>query len=339
MDPPDDRRATRATASPTAVLGATLGDGPEQPRLLGRSRAYTLANLPERLRQWHAPRINRWERLWVTGGLLAIEYLGASGTMSVELALHENRWFAPGTRWRVVRMAPDGAFELEVHADVKGQAEAPQPLRSSLLEAADVVTAADGRALAALLQTLPVGERRLVHAGFDLSAWSGVAAGAHTLFWHPLAAASGTFTVLVARSPKPFDLAAYLGRDHAVIEATLGGALAGDCPYAGWLRATLERHLHIEEELLFPAYLAAGGREAWVKGLKLEHVWLRQYLGELDRAGSRRKFLRLLDGHDEKEERVIYPDIAAHMGVNAAALLDAAVAWQIPVTTEVPGGD
>ena len=318
--------------SMTPLAEVTSGQNqPEQPRLLGRSRAYTLANLPERLRQWHAPRINRWEKLWVTGGVLAIETLGATGATRVELDTRENRWFAPGTRWRVVRMQADSHFELEIYADVKGQAEAPQPLRSTLLEEAITVTATDASALAALLLSLPAGERRIVHARFDLGAWSGAADDAHTLFWHPLAAAPGRFTVLVARSAEAFDLPAYLGRDHAVIEAALGGALAGDAGYDAWLRATLERHLQIEEELIFPAWLAAGGRQAWVKGLKLEHVWLRQYLGELDQPTSRRRLLRLLDGHDEKEERVIYPDVVAHVGARADALLDAAMAWSAPV--------
>lgn len=219
---------------------------PEQPRLLGRSRAYTTANLPERLRQWHAPRINRWERLWVTEGPLVIEYLGASGVTRVELGVEENRWFAPGTRWRVMHMVRDTSFELEVHADIKGQAEAPRSLRADLLEEATVVSVAGVDVLAALLDALPVGARRVVHAGFDLGTWSGLPTGVHTLSWHPLTAAPGCFTVLVARSDQPFDLAAYLGRDHAVIEAALGGALAGDSTYAGWLRATLERHLRTD---------------------------------------------------------------------------------------------
>jgi len=310
---------------------------PEQPRLLGRSRAYTTTNLPERLRHWHAPRINRWERLWVTAGSLVIEYLRASGTTSAELGVQESRWFAPGTRWRVVHMARDTSFELEVHADVKGQAEAPQLLRTDLLEEATVVSVDAAGTLAALLDALPVGERRLVHAGFDLAGWPGQASSARTLFWHPLTAAPGGFTVLVARSGEPFDLAAYLGRDHAVIEAALGGALAGDSMYDAWLRATLERHLRIEEELVFPAYLAAGGRDAWVTGLLKEHVFLRQYLGELDQPPSRHRFLRLLDGHDEKEERVIYPDVLTHVGARATRVLDAAIAMPVRAGTRMPG--
>jgi tellurite resistance-related uncharacterized protein len=316
----------RVPAAASSKAALAQGEAPEQSRLLGRSRAYTPANLPERLRQWHAPRINRWERLWVTGGALAIECLGATGATPIALATDDNHWFAPGTRWRVLRMAPDSSFELEVHADIKGQAEAPQQLRSDLLDEARIVSVADADALAALLATLPVGERRIVQAGFDPAAWPGLRAGAHTLFWHPLAATPDGFTVLVARSGRPFDLPAYLGRDHAVIEAALGGALAGDVSRAHWLRATLERHLRIEEDLVFPAYLAAGGREAWVTGLLKEHGYLRQYLAELEQPLSRRRFLRLLDGHDEKEERVIYPDVLAHVGARADALLDAALA-------------
>jgi hypothetical protein len=72
-------------------------DQPEQPRLPGRSRAYTLPTLPQRLRQWHAPRINRWEKLWVTGDSLAIECLGATGATSIELHEGEHGWFAPYT--------------------------------------------------------------------------------------------------------------------------------------------------------------------------------------------------------------------------------------------------
>ncbi|MEO8777571.1 MAG: hemerythrin domain-containing protein [Rhodanobacter sp.] len=331
MDSSTNPDPMRDPAAPPAAV-TTGHDQPEQPRLLGRSRAYTLANLPERLRQWHAPRINRWEKLWVTGGVLVIETLGVAGATRVELSTRENLWFSPGTRWRVLRMEADSHFELEIYADVKGQAEAPQPLRSTLLEEAITVTAADAPALAALLLSLPAGERRIVHARFDFGTWSGAASDADTLFWHPLAAAPGSFTVLVARSDESFDLAAYLGRDHAVIEAALGGALADDAGYDAWLRATLERHLQIEEELIFPAWLAAGGREAWVKGLKLEHVWLRQYLGELEQPASRRRLLRLLDGHDEKEERVIYPDVLARVGAGARALLDAAIAWPAPTT-------
>lgn len=303
---------------------------PEHPRLLGRSRAYTLADLSERLRRWHAPRIDRWERLCVTSGTLAIEYLGAGGVTAARLAAGDARWIAPGTRWRVAHIGAGDRFEIGVHADSRGQAEAPQPLRSDLLSHAARVPVADPAALADLAGLLPVGERRIVEAQFDLAAVPTRVRLDRALFWHPLAAGSEGFAALLARSPAPFGLAAYLGRDHAVIEAALGGTLSGDAESARWLPATLERHLHIEEELVFPAYVAAGGDERLVRGLLSEHRYLRQYLAELDEPLSRRRFLRLLDGHDEKEESVVYPDVLARLGDTADALLSAAVARQPP---------
>lgn len=65
-------RMHQAAAQTPSAVTEPPGE-PEQPRRPGRSRAYTAANLPERLRQWHSPRINRRERLWVTGDSLAIE--------------------------------------------------------------------------------------------------------------------------------------------------------------------------------------------------------------------------------------------------------------------------
>lgn len=297
---------------------------PAAPRMLGRSNAYTAEDLPPRLREWHAPRVNRWERLWVTAGRIALEFLGSGGIDRLEMAAHEHRWIAPGMRWRVHTMVPGSRFELEIHADAKGQAEDPEPLRASVLEEAPRIAAPDPAALGRMLAELPAGARCIVDAAFDAAAWTLPAAEVGQLSWHPLAGAPGRFTAFAARSATPFGLAAYLGRDHAVIEAALGGALAGDAEASAWLRATLARHLAIEEKLVFPAYLAAGGRRGWVDGLMREHDYLRQYLAALDEPLSRRRFLRLLDGHDEKEERVVYPDVLAHVGASANALLAAA---------------
>ncbi len=307
--------------TPVLPEGSPHTEAPEHPRRLGRSRAYTAADLSARLRQWHAPRVNRWERVCVTAGRIGIEYLGAGGVSAATLATGEQRWFAPGTRWRVAELPPDGRFEIEVHADTRGQAEAPQPLRSDLLEAAVRVEVRDLAAFVQLADALAPDDRRIVHGTFAPAELAGWIAARPALFWHPLAASRDDFTAFIVEGHQPLNLLTYLGRDHAVIEAALGGALVGDRECDAWLRLTLERHLQIEEQLLFPAYLAAGGRAAWVKGLALEHGWLRKYLDELDQPLSRRHFLRLLDGHDEKEERVVYPDILAHLGADATRLL------------------
>ncbi|TAN04965.1 MAG: hypothetical protein EPN38_12000 [Rhodanobacteraceae bacterium] len=304
--------------------------GPEQPRPLGRSRTYTAQDLPARLRQWHAPRVNRWERVCVLAGTVAIEYLGAGGVAGVTLAAGASRWMASGVRWRVAAMDAGGRFEIGVHAGAKGQAEAPQPLRSRLLDAAPRAEALDRAGLQRCLQALPVGARCIIRLRFADNTAPAVPGIRGHFFWHPLAAHAGGSTALVARAGQAFGLADYLGRDHAVIEAALGGALVGDSEADRWLHATLERHLHIEERLIFPAYLAAGGASGWVQGLLNEHGYLREYLAAFGSPEGRRKFLRLLDAHDEKEEGTVYPDVLAHLGARAEGILAKALAWPAP---------
>jgi tellurite resistance-related uncharacterized protein len=315
---------------PTDVEPGAAPVQPEQPRQLGRSRVYTAQDLSVRLRHWHAPRINRWEQLCVLAGTLNVEFLGAGGIVAATLAAGETRWIAPGTRWRVASVGADDRFAIGVHADSKGQAEAPQPLRSTLLDAAPRAEVFDRAGLQQCLRALPPGARCVIRLRFADNVAPAELGVAGDLFWHPLETHAEGATVLAVRSARPFDLAAYLGRDHAVIEAALGGALAADAVAARWLQTTLERHLQIEERLIFPAYIEAGGQAGWVRGLLNEHGYLRQYLAAFAQADGRRKLLRLLDAHDEKEEGTVYPDVMAHLGARAAALLAQAVAWPAP---------
>ena len=314
---------------------ANPAEPPAGLRQLGSPRVYARANLPERLTHWHSPRINRWERLRVTVGTLAIERLDAAGVATEQLKADDARWIASGVRWRAAHLDPGTRFELEIHAESRSAENTPQPLREALLTEAEQITVADEAAFIRLIDTLQTDKRCLVRGGFDYRPALGAAVRAvgSTLFWHPLVTDATSFTALIARAARPIDLADYLGRDHAVIEAALAGTLRGDAEHERWLQATLARHLAIEEELLFPAYLAAGGREAWVRGLKNEHRYLRQYLASLAQPDVRRKFLRLLDGHDEKEERVVYPDIVKRLAGIENDLLETVLTF--PVVAEV----
>ncbi|MGH8129123.1 MAG: hemerythrin domain-containing protein [Gammaproteobacteria bacterium] len=303
---------------------------PTDLRQLGRSRVYTDTDIPPRLRQWHAPRINRWERLRVVAGRLDLEWLEPTDTRRESLGAAAVRWIAPGMRWRVANLDAGARFELEIHAENQPAETSPKLLREAVLAEAVHATVTDAVTFADLLETLGAGERRLVRGHIDgRSATEMVKSTMQTsdgtVFWHPLAMDKINFVALVARAVEPIGLADYLGHDHAVIEATLAGALRGEDESQRWLRTALERHLYIEEELLFPAYIEAGGREAWVHGLMSEHRYLRQYLGALSEPDGRRKFLRLLDGHDEKEERVVYPDILVQVSNRADALLRSAI--------------
>lgn len=294
---------------------------PDNPRKIGRSRTYTSEDIPERLYHWHAPRINRWERLCVTAGQLRVEWLDATAVTRADFAAGDSSWFAPGTRWRVADIPLHTSFELEIHADSKGQADEPQLLRSTVLEDAPRAQVTSATQFHELTRNLPAGERRLVTAQFGAQDINDAVFDDRRLFWHPLEKTTSGFMALVARGEQDFNLVGYMGRDHAVIEAALAAALAGHRQSRRWLHATLARHLRIEETILFPAYVAAGGNKAWASGLIKEHGYLREFLADIDAPGNRRKFLRLLDGHDEKEERVVYPDILEHLGNQASTLL------------------
>lgn len=249
---------------------------PADLRRLGRSRAYTDADIPQRLTHWHSPRVNRWENLRINAGRLELEWLEPTHTRRESLGAGETRWMAPGMRWRVADLGSSTRFELEIHAENRPAETSPKRLREAVLTEAVHATVANAEDFVRLLDGFDAGERRLVrgHLGGRAAAViveRAVETSCGALFWHPLAASEETFAALVARAAEPVGLADYLGHDHAVIEAALAGALRGNPEALRWLHTTLERHLAIEEKLLFPAYLEAGGREAWVRGLKNEH--------------------------------------------------------------------
>ncbi len=289
--------------------------GPRPPgatRRLGRSRPFSTDTVPDRLRQWHAPRANRWECLHVLEGRLDIEWLDAAGTTPVALAVGSRTWVAPGRRWRLKSLVSDSRFELEVHADETTAPAAPQPRRAALLETTPVLGISRPDDLAKAVAIIPPGSHCLLRAGFNFTAGMKAAmeAAGACLAWHPLAIGTNDSAAVVVRTVRPDSLAEYLGRDHAIIESALAGALSGKAEQLVWLKWLLARHLDIEENLLFPAYLEAGGREGWINGLLNEHDKLRQQLPTFRaNADTRRRFLLLLDAHDEKEEQVVYPDI------------------------------
>jgi hypothetical protein len=303
-----------------------------QMRRLGRSRRYADRDLPGRLRHWHAPRANRWERVCVVAGTLCTEWLDADGVAQLTLHAGDVRWVAPGSRWRVAQMHADAVFELEVHADDATVASAPQVVRAGLLDGAANAQPVDAADFTRLLAALDPGQRCLVRTRFDFAPQlrAVMAEGTGALCWHPLQADADGHAALIVHAPQAVGLLEYLGRDHAVIEAALAGALRGDVERGHWLRNTLARHLVIEEEMLFPAYLDAGGNAGWVRGLRNEHGHLRQALERLDEAAMQRRFLLLLDGHDEKEETIVYPDIVARIGVGNAALAHDAMSIGLP---------
>jgi len=117
----------------------------------------------------------------------------------------------------------------------------------------------------------------------------------------------------------------YLSWDHdrldALLDSVSGCVERGDWPqaqraYSGFAR-DLDRHIRMEEEILFPLFEARTGIAGPTPAMRHEHELIRDALGVLAvvvglrdavafRAGMS-VLLSLLTGHNEKEERVLYP--------------------------------
>jgi iron-sulfur cluster repair protein YtfE (RIC family) len=82
-------------------------------------------------------------------------------------------------------------------------------------------------------------------------------------------------------------------------------------------RASMTRHFHMEEELLFPALLSAGGPNGPVQVMKMEHAQMSSLLDNMavlvakkDAAGYgglAETLLILMQQHNLKEEQILYP--------------------------------
>jgi hemerythrin-like domain-containing protein len=125
----------------------------------------------------------------------------------------------------------------------------------------------------------------------------------------------------------------YLNHDHRRLDALLDRvlfavretALSEASRHLAEFASGLERHIDLEERVLFPAFEAKTGmRVGPTAVMRIEHADLRCCLVELDDAlcaNSRERALEALDAlvdalvpHNEKEERVLYPMIERVLG-------------------------
>lgn len=125
--------------------------------------------------------------------------------------------------------------------------------------------------------------------------------------------------------------------DHRRLERTLEASVAH--VHAGrWdaaadafsvFRRGIEKHMAVEEEVLFPA-VENGTETPLTAILRKGHRDLRVFFDEIEDALNARdaeEYCRiaasmraLLERHDEKEEAELYPAAQARLGVNAAAV-------------------
>jgi hemerythrin-like domain-containing protein len=117
------------------------------------------------------------------------------------------------------------------------------------------------------------------------------------------------------------------------LEASAAHAGAGrwdeaTAAFAGFRRG-IERHMEVEEQVLFPA-VEDGAETPLTAILRKGHRDLRVFFDELDdalKARDAEEFARivasmraLLERHDEKEEAELYPAAQTRLGAKAAAV-------------------
>ncbi|OYV75731.1 MAG: hypothetical protein B7Z66_11580 [Chromatiales bacterium 21-64-14] len=272
-------------------------------------RVYDAREIRGKFSAWHAPRLNRWERLQVVAGAILCERLRPVGIARRELPSGESCWFGPGIRWRVRGIDADSRIAVAPHAGPAAEADLPSPARSHWLDDPERLAVAGEGDLARTLTRMREGTSRLIHGRGDPAAAVGDAfrrAGGR-FTWHPLWSEGDRYIAWTARQPEAITLADYLGRDHALIEAALARHRQGDPHGLQWALFMLERHMRLEETFLFDIYRRQGGSARRIAELEREHGLVREDRAGLTRPQTLRRFWRILEAHDEKEESLIYP--------------------------------
>lgn len=136
-------------------------------------------------------------------------------------------------------------------------------------------------------------------------------------------------------------ITSYMEQDHVVIdgfaERALQAAGARDWSAlqreAGEFLRRLRRHIEMEEDVLFPAFeqrtgMAAAGPS---RQMRIEHDMMRPILAELQNAAAAQdgsgfeqaaqSLFDILQPHNVKEERMMYPMLDQATGEDAPALL------------------
>ncbi|MDD2720877.1 MAG: hemerythrin domain-containing protein [Gallionella sp.] len=119
-------------------------------------------------------------------------------------------------------------------------------------------------------------------------------------------------------------IAEYLGSDHQRCDVAFAdaeaAALSGDWDTAQTaftaFQNDMAKHFRMEEEILFPALLAANGPSGPVQVMRMEHAQMNDLLDQLADAlqarshsfgGIAETLLIVMQQHNLKEEQILYP--------------------------------
>lgn len=287
---------------------------PSELRLIS-TREYSGTSYKAFVDRWHAPRLNRWEKLTVHGGRATLEHLGPSRIETILLEEGDEIWVKPGERWGIKQVDENAKFVVAPHAEDNASSSEPHTFRNNWLYDFQHYKASDESALYEILDSMDTGTRLGVQGRFD---WRPAIAhirehGRADITWHLMTSSSNNkFVAIAGCVDGEASITDYLGRDHVFMEAAFSIALKNkDAINWYYFKSMLIRHIRIEEGVLFPLFVKQNSNDAMVSGLLREHRYIKQCLDEGMTPVSTRRLWRLLEAHDEKEELIVYPDIAS----------------------------
>ena len=135
-------------------------------------------------------------------------------------------------------------------------------------------------------------------------------------------------------------IAEYMSTDHHACDESFASAEAAALN-SDWIGAQtafeifcndMSRHFRMEEDVLFPALLAAGGPQGPVQMMHMEHAQMNdlieQMTSALDNKNSREygglseTLLIIMQQHNLKEEQILYPIADRLLAAESAKLID-----------------
>lgn len=135
-------------------------------------------------------------------------------------------------------------------------------------------------------------------------------------------------------------LAEYMSADHKDCDETfaLAEEAALDCDWNraeiayNLFREHMERHFRMEEEVLFPALLDAGGPGGPVQVMRMEHAQMNDLIAQMttsladkdsnEYGGLSETLLIVMQQHNLKEEQILYPIMDRVLAAEREALFN-----------------